>query len=161
MFKIRLDHKRTPITVSNFIGLAKGTTEVTLPGESKPKTDHKFYDGLIFHRVISGFMIQGGCPKKDGTGGPGYQFADEINSSLRHDKGVISMANAGKNTNGSQFFITLDPTPHLDGRHAVFGKVVEGMDIVEKIGKLPTSPGNDKPLKEVKIKSVTIEEIKK
>lgn len=123
---IRLYYKEVPLTVCNFVGLAEGSFDVC---NGKP-----FYDGLIFHRVIKDFMIQGGDPKGTGSGGPGYQFPDEIVSSLRHDgPGVLSMANAGPNTNGSQFFITHLETPWLDGKHTVFGKVVNGQDIVNSI----------------------------
>jgi peptidyl-prolyl cis-trans isomerase A (cyclophilin A) len=115
-----------------------------------------FYDGLVFHRVIDGFMIQGGDPLGNGTGGPGYKFGDEFSPKLRHAKaGILSMANAGANTNGSQFFITLAPTPWLDNRHSVFGEVVEGLDVVQKIGSSPTSPG-DRPVKAITIQSLKI-----
>jgi cyclophilin family peptidyl-prolyl cis-trans isomerase len=139
-FKIELFEDKAPITTGNFIKL----------------TEKKFYDGLMFHRVIDNFMIQGGCPKGDGTGGPGYTIDDEFHPDLKHDsEGILSMANAGPNTGGSQFFITLTPTPWLDGKHAVFGKVVEGMDIVRKMGKVKTGP-MDKPLELITINSVRI-----
>jgi peptidyl-prolyl cis-trans isomerase A (cyclophilin A) len=149
--KIELFNKETPKTVDNFVQLAEGTKEVNGKKIEKP-----FYDGLKFHRVIDGFMIQGGCPKGNGTGGPGYKFEDEFVSSLKHStEGILSMANAGPNTNGSQFFITLGPTPHLDGRHTVFGKVVEGMDVVKAIGKSKTG-GMDQPIEPIVMKSVKI-----
>ena len=147
-FELELYAKECPETVWNFINLAEGTQETDRGG--------KFYDGLTFHRVIQGFVIQGGCPLGTGTGGPGYRFKDEFDSSLRHDSpGVFSMANAGPGTNGSQFFITLAPTPHLDDRHSVFGKVVDGMDVVMKIGSVKTDR-MDKPLESVTIEKVTI-----
>ena len=147
-FEAELYAKECPETVWNFINLAEGRQTTQREG--------KFYDGLIFHRVIDGFMIQGGCPLGTGTGGPAYRFADEFNSSLRHDsEGIFSMANAGPGTNGSQFFITLAPTPHLDNRHSVFGKVTKGMDIVKKIGSTKTGPG-DRPVKNVVMEKVTI-----
>tara|TARA_X000000950_G_C13885716_1_gene648737 strand:+ start:1577 stop:2119 length:543 start_codon:yes stop_codon:yes gene_type:complete len=147
-FKINLFVKDCPETVWNFINLAEGRQETSKEGP--------FYDGLIFHRIIDGFMIQGGCPDSRGTGGPGYRFEDECKSDLCHDsEGVLSMANAGPGTNGSQFFITLTATPHLDGRHTVFGKVVEGIEIVKNIGKVQTG-AMDRPVEDVKIESVQI-----
>lgn len=130
---LKLHYNKTPLTVINFVGLAEGT--LNLGGSGKP-VGAKFYNGLTFHRVIANFMIQGGCPLGTGTGGPGYTFPDEFDPSLRHDgPGVLSMANAGPGTNGSQFFITHVATPHLDDKHTVFGRVVEGQDVVNKIDK--------------------------
>jgi peptidylprolyl isomerase len=126
-----LEFEKTPLTVTNFVGLAEGTKD--LGGGAKSKGE-KYYDGLTFHRVIQDFMVQGGCPLGSGTGGPGYTFPDEIDPSLKHERpGVLSMANAGPGTNGSQFFITHVPTPWLDGKHTVFGHVVSGQDVVDKI----------------------------
>jgi peptidyl-prolyl cis-trans isomerase A (cyclophilin A) len=143
--------------VANFVGLAEGTKEWTDP-KSGQRVKRPYYDGLVFHRVIAGFMIQGGDPLGTGTGGPGYKFADEFSPKLRHGKiGILSMANAGPNTNGGQFFITLAPTPWLDDRHSVFGEVVGGLDVVQKIGATPTSKPGDRPLKPITIQSVKIE----
>lgn len=147
-FEAELYAKECPETVWNFINLAEGRQETERGGH--------FYDGLTFHRVIKDFVIQGGCPIGNGTGGPGYRFADEFDPTLKHDSaGVFSMANAGPGTNGSQFFVTLSPTPHLDGRHSVFGKVVQGMDVVTSIGSVETGP-MDNPIQPVVIKAVTI-----
>ena len=155
-FTVRLFEQEAPKTVENFIGLAQGTKEWTDPRSNK-KVKQPYYDGIIFHRVISGFMIQGGDPLGQGIGGPGYTFADEFHPKLRHDKaGILSMANRGPNTNGGQFFITLGPTPHLDDRHSVFGEVVQGMDVVQRIGATPTD-GRDRPLKEVVINTIKID----
>ena len=154
---LELFDKDAPGTVDNFVGLATGTKEFTDP-KTGQKTKRPFYDGLVFHRVIDGFMLQGGCPLGTGTGGPGYKFADEFNAKLRHAKpGILSMANAGPGTNGSQFFVTLAATPWLDNKHSVFGEVVEGMDVVNKIGTAPTSKPGDRPLKPITINSVKIE----
>jgi peptidyl-prolyl cis-trans isomerase A (cyclophilin A) len=155
-FTVRLFDTDAPNTVANFVGLAEGTKEWTDP-KSGQRVKRPFYDGLVFHRVIAGFMIQGGDPLGTGTGGPGYKFGDEFSPKLKHGKaGILSMANAGANTNGSQFFITLAPTPWLDNRHTVFGEVVEGMDVIEKIGNTPTSKPGDRPVKAVTIQSVKI-----
>jgi peptidyl-prolyl cis-trans isomerase A (cyclophilin A) len=155
-FTVRLFEKEAPKTVANFIGLAEGTKEWTDP-RTNEKVKKPYYNGLTFHRVIAGFMIQGGDPLGNGTGGPGYKFADEFNASLRHTKaGILSMANAGPNTNGGQFFITLGPTPHLDNHHTIFGEVTQGMDVVEKIGGTKTTKPGDKPVKPITM-SVKIE----
>ncbi len=153
-FKIKLYPDKAPATVENFVCLAEGTKEWKDPKTGKMKKD-PFYDGLIFHRVIDGFMIQGGCPKGDGTGDPGYKFKDEPNDLKHKGPGTLSMANAGPNTNGSQFFITLAATPWLDGKHTIFGEVSEGLDVVQKIGKTKVKPG-DRPVEDIKIKSVKI-----
>ena len=156
-FTVRLFDAETPNTVANFTGLADGSKEWTDPRTSK-KVKQPYYDGTIFHRVIAGFMVQGGDPLGQGIGGPGYKFADEFHPTLRHTKaGILSMANSGPNTNGGQFFITLAATPWLDNKHSVFGEVVEGMDVVTKIGNLPTARPGDRPLKPITVQSVTIE----
>src|ERR1700681_3787737 len=155
---IRLLEKEAPKTVENFVGLAEGTKEYT-DAKTGKKTKGNFYDGLTFHRVIPQFMIQGGCPLGTGTGDPGYRFADEFHPSLKHDKaGKLSMANAGPNTNGSQFFLTVAPTPWLDNKHAIFGEVVEGLDLAIKISELPRG-ANDKPKEPVIVKSLRIERV--
>jgi peptidyl-prolyl cis-trans isomerase A (cyclophilin A) len=155
-FTIRLFDAEAPNTVANFVGLAEGTKEWTDPRSGK-KVKQPYYDGIIFHRVIDGFMIQGGDPLGKGIGGPGYKFADEFHPKLRHSKeGMLSMANSGPNTNGGQFFITLGPTPHLNDRHSVFGEVESGMDVVRKIGSTKTGPG-DRPVKDVVIQTIKIE----
>jgi peptidyl-prolyl cis-trans isomerase A (cyclophilin A) len=155
-FTARLFDTDAPNTVANFVGLAEGTKEWTDP-KTGQKVKRRFYDGLVFHRVIEGFMIQGGDPLGTGTGGPGYKFGDEFSPKLRHTgAGILSMANSGANTNGSQFFITLAATPWLDNRHTVFGEVIEGIDVIEKIGRTPTSKPGDRPLTPVTIQTVTI-----
>jgi peptidyl-prolyl cis-trans isomerase A (cyclophilin A) len=152
---VQLFDDKAPKTVTNFVELATGAKEWTDP-KTKEKVKRPLYNGLIFHRVIPDFMIQGGDPLGTGTGGPGYRFEDEFHPELRHSKpGIMSMANAGPNTNGSQFFITLKATPWLDGRHSVFGEVVKGQNVVEAIGNTPRD-GRDRPLKEVVLKEVVI-----
>ena len=155
----KLFEKETPVTVSNFVALAEGTKEWVDPKTGK-KVKNRFYDGLVFHRVIPNFMIQGGCPLGTGTGGPGYQFEDEIVPSLKFDKPyLLAMANAGPGTNGSQFFITHIPTPWLNGRHTIFGEVIEGKDVVVAIGNVPKGSG-DRPTTPVVIKKITIDKVK-
>jgi len=139
-FEVELFNDKAPLTVGNFIKLV----------------DEKFYNGLIFHRVIPDFMIQTGCPHGTGYGGPGYTIQDEISKTLSHEKGMVSMANTGRpNSGGSQFFITVKETPWLDGQHTIFGKITKGMEVIDRISKVQTGR-NDKPLKDVKINTITI-----
>ena len=159
---VQLFPNHAPKTVSNFTGLAEGSKEWTNPGTGVKSTD-KLYDGTIFHRVIGGFMIQGGDPLGRGTGGPGYEYDDEIHPEKQFNKPYLfAMANAGKRmgkgTNGSQFFITVGPTPHLNGKHTIFGEVADGpsREVVDKISRVSTDR-NDKPLDDVVIESVTID----
>ncbi len=155
---VRLLEKEAPKTVANFVGLAEGTKEFTDENSGK-KQKKNFYDGLTFHRVIPKFMIQGGCPEGSGRGGPGYKFADEFHSSLNHSKaGKLSMANAGPNTNGSQFFLTVAPAPWLDNKHTIFGEVVEGQDVADKISNVPRDSG-DRPRTPVILQKVRIERV--
>jgi peptidyl-prolyl cis-trans isomerase A (cyclophilin A) len=151
--------ERAPITVQNFVGLAKGTKEFVDP-QTRQRVTRPFYDGLAFHRVIPDFMIQGGCPLGTGTGGPGYKFQDEFVKGLTFDvPGKLAMANAGPNTNGSQFFITVAATPWLNNHHTIFGQVVKGQDVVEKIAATPRDR-QDQPKTPVVIKSVKVTEVK-
>ena len=156
-FTARLFDAEAPDTVANFSGLADGSKEWTDPRSGR-KVSQPYFNGTLFHRVIDGFMIQGGDPLGQGTGGPGFTFADEFHPKLRHSKaGMLSMANRGPNTNGGQFFITLAATPWLDDKHSVFGEIVEGMDVVEKIGGTATSKPGDRPVKPITVESVSIE----
>ena len=156
-FTARLFDAEAPSTVANFTGLADGSKEWTDPRSGR-KVSQPYFNGTLFHRVIDGFMIQGGDPLGQGTGGPGFTFADEFHPKLRHSKaGMLSMANRGPNTNGGQFFITLAATPWLDDKHSVFGEIVEGMDVVEKIGGTATSKPGDRPVKPITVESVSIE----
>jgi peptidyl-prolyl cis-trans isomerase A (cyclophilin A) len=156
-FTVRLFDAEAPNTVANFTGLADGSKQWTDPRSGR-KVNAPYFDGTVFHRVIDGFMIQGGDPLGQGTGGPGFTFADEFDPKLRHSRaGILSMANRGPNTNGGQFFITLAPTPWLDDKHSVFGEVIEGMDVITKIGGTPTSKPGDRPLKPITVESVRIE----
>jgi len=155
----RLFEKEAPKTVANFVELAEGKREWKHPSTGN-KSNDRLYDGTIFHRVIPDFMIQGGDPQGTGTGGPGYQFEDETKGSPhKFDKpGKLAMANAGPNTNGSQFFITVTPTSWLTGKHTIFGEVVEGQDVVNKITAVPRGR-NDRPNKDVVLKKVTVERV--
>lgn len=156
---VELFPDKAPVTVENFTGLAAGTKEFVDP-QTREKATRPFYNGLTFHRVIPKFMIQGGCPLGSGTGGPGYRFKDEFTDDLTFDRpGRLAMANAGPGTNGSQFFITVEPTDWLNHRHTIFGQVVAGMDIVEKIVNTPRG-ANDRPKTPVVMNSVKIVEVK-
>jgi peptidyl-prolyl cis-trans isomerase A (cyclophilin A)/peptidyl-prolyl cis-trans isomerase B (cyclophilin B) len=167
-FTAELFADRAPRTVENFLGLARHDpaadadpapdTNTWEDPESGEVRGDSLYEGAVFHRVIEDFMIQGGDPTGTGRGGPGYEFDDEFHDELRHDEaGKLSMANSGPDTNGSQFFVTLDAQPHLDDRHAVFGQVIDGMDVVREIGDVPTD-GNDAPTEDVRIESVDVDE---
>jgi peptidyl-prolyl cis-trans isomerase A (cyclophilin A) len=154
-FTARLFEDIAPKTVASFVGLATGQIPWTDPGTGNPG-EGPLYSGVTFHRVITNFMIQGGDPAGTGRGGPGYRFEDECDPRAKHTgEGILSMANAGPNTNGSQFFVTLRATPHLDGRHTVFGQVVEGIEIVREIGSVATDE-RDRPLQPVTIESIEI-----
>jgi cyclophilin family peptidyl-prolyl cis-trans isomerase len=154
VIEVKLFSSQVPKTVGNFVGLAEGT----VPWKRRDGSDGEgpLYKNIVFHRIIKKFMLQGGDPDGNGTGGPGYSFADEFVKTLRHNKpGILSMANAGPGTNGSQFFITTVPTPHLDDKHSVFGEVVAGMDVVTKIENVQTGP-RDRPVKDVVLERVEI-----
>jgi peptidyl-prolyl cis-trans isomerase A (cyclophilin A) len=154
---IRLFPDHAPKTVQNFVDLAGGSRDWTDP-RTRQTTNARLYDGTIFHRVIPRFMIQGGDPLGTGTGGPGYQFGDEIHPDLQFDRPyLLAMANAGPGTNGSQFFITVVPTPHLNGKHTIFGEVVDGRDVVDRISQTQTDR-NDRPVQDVVLESVAVEE---
>ncbi|GAA3570557.1 peptidylprolyl isomerase [Nonomuraea rosea] len=160
--KVELFPNKAPKTVRNFVELAEGTREWTHPGTGE-KGKGPYYNNTIFHRIISGFMIQGGDPLGQGIGGPGYEFDDEIHPDLFFNRPyLLAMANAGvrfgKGTNGSQFFITLVPTPHLNTKHSIFGEVIEGQDVIDAIGKVQTDR-RDKPVQDVVLESVTIERV--
>lgn len=153
---LKLFRDKAPKTVDNFVGLATGKKEWKDPATGKSKKGTSLYAGTIFHRVIPDFMIQGGDPLGQGIGGPGYQFEDEVSSSDSFDKpGILAMANSGPNTNGSQFFITVKPTPWLNGKHTIFGEVTQGMELVEKIVSAPRGP-NDRPETPIKIVKIRI-----
>jgi peptidyl-prolyl cis-trans isomerase A (cyclophilin A) len=150
---------KTPKTIENFVALANGTKE-TMDPKTRQSAKKRYYDGLKFHRVIPKFMIQGGCPLGTGTGGPGYQFADEFVKGLGFDRpGRLAMANSGPNTNGSQFFITVAPTDWLDNKHTIFGQVVKGQDLVDKISNVPRDR-SDRPQTPVVMKAVKVVEVK-
>ncbi len=154
--RLRLFPDHAPKTVRNFVDLAEGSRDWTDP-RTRLGTRGRLYDGTVFHRVIPRFMIQGGDPLGTGTGGPGYKFDDEIHPDLRFDRPyLLAMANAGPGTNGSQFFITVAPTPHLNGKHTIFGEVIDGSDVVDRISNVQTG-GNDRPVADVVLESVEIE----
>lgn len=153
---VKLYDKEAPKTVANFVELAKGTKEWLDP-KTGQKVKRPFYDGLIFHRVIPNFMIQGGCPLGNGTGSPGYRFEDEFSPQLQFDRpGLLAMANSGPGTNGSQFFITTVPTPHLNNHHTIFGEVTLGLDVVLAIGNVPRG-AQDRPLTPVILKKIIVQ----
>jgi peptidyl-prolyl cis-trans isomerase A (cyclophilin A) len=152
---VQLFEDKAPKTVANFVDLATGTKEWTDP-KTRERVKRPLYNGTIFHRVIPGFMIQGGDPLGNGTGGPGYRFEDEFHSDLKHSKpGILSMANAGPNTNGSQFFIIHKATPWLDGKHSVFGEVIKGQSVVDAIANVPRD-FRDRPMKDVVLQEVIV-----
>jgi peptidyl-prolyl cis-trans isomerase A (cyclophilin A) len=154
---VRLFTKDAPKTVENFVGLATGEKEWSHPGTGETKKGTPLYDGTIFHRCIKEFMIQGGDPLGRGTGGPGYKFEDEFTSGRKFDKaGILAMANAGPNTNGSQFFITVAPTPWLNNRHTIFGEVTRGYEVCERLANVVPKGANDRPKTDVKINKLTI-----
>ncbi|HEV8205331.1 MAG TPA: peptidylprolyl isomerase [Acidimicrobiia bacterium] len=156
-FTVRLMPEHAPKTVDNFVSLARGDREWTDPRDGQSKTQ-PLYDGTIFHRVISDFMIQGGDPRGTGTGGPGYTFEDEVSDGPSFDRpGLLAMANAGPGTNGSQFFVTVTATPWLTGKHTIFGEVVDGYDVVERISKTETGP-RDRPQPDVVLERVRVDE---
>lgn len=153
VIEVKFFSKDTPMTVGNFVGLAEGTIPWIKDGKEQTGP---LYQNVIFHRIIKNFMLQGGDPEGSGRGGPGYRFGDECKPHLKHNKaGILSMANAGPGTNGSQFFITTVPTPHLDGKHTVFGEVVGGMDVVKAIENVPTQRG-DRPVEDVVLERVEV-----
>jgi peptidyl-prolyl cis-trans isomerase A (cyclophilin A) len=154
--RVELFGNHAPKTVKNFVELATGAREWQHPGTGQ-KTNDPLYDGTVFHRVIAGFMIQGGDPLGEGYGGPGYKFGDEFHPELVFDRPyLLAMANSGPNTNGSQFFITVGPTPHLNRRHTIFGEVISGSDVVDKISQVKTARG-DRPIEDVVIESIEID----
>jgi peptidyl-prolyl cis-trans isomerase A (cyclophilin A) len=156
-FTVRLMPEHAPETVENFVGLARGSKEWTDPRDGRRRTD-PLYDGTVFHRVIADFMIQGGDPRGNGTGGPGYTFGDEVAGGPSfHRPGLLAMANAGPNTNGSQFFVTVTPTPWLTGKHTIFGEVVDGYDVVERISRTATGH-QDRPATEVVLQRARIDQ---
>ena len=153
---VRLFPEKSPITVANFVALAEGTRPWQDPKTGQVVTDRPLYQNILVHRLIPEFMMQTGDPLGTGTGGPGYQFADETDNGLKFDKpGLLAMANAGPNTNGSQFFITFVPTPWLDGNHTIFGEVIEGQEVLDKIEAIPTGP-DDRPKQDIVVKEIKI-----
>jgi peptidyl-prolyl cis-trans isomerase A (cyclophilin A) len=156
-FVVRLFAKDAPVTVENFVGLATGEKEWTHPATQEKKVGTPLYDGTIFHRCIADFMVQGGDPLGKGFGGPGYRFQDEFQSGRRFDKvGLLAMANAGPGTNGSQFFVTVALTPHLNNRHTIFGEVIRGYEVVTQVANDIKKGPQDRPVKDVKINKLSI-----